>query len=253
MAIIFLDAVNETLKRIGAIQGDTGALTTSTVTSTATGAFDIEPFERSAIQRQVDVSVQLWREGIHELYTHGLFAKEAATATFTFASDTREYPLPSDFERIAGDTPNDQVVRGATTGLVLKLYPGGYAQMLADQARASDWVGDPGHFAFSPATDTIRFDRTFSTEQAGHTYHMLYEKTINFTSTMATDTMPFSDTVAYDMVPVIAEFTKRWFKQEFDDASFRQSLSRAVGTVSKKQPRRSYGRRPGIRIDVELL
>jgi hypothetical protein len=249
MAIVFLDVVNETLKRVGAIQGDTGNLVTATVTGTATGAFDVEPFERSAIQRQVDVCIQLWREGIHELYVHGLFAREAASATFTFASDTREYTLPNDFERIAGDG----YVRGATTGLVLTPYPGGYAKMLADQPRASDWVGDPGHFAFSPATDTIRFDRTFATQQAGHVYNMLYERSINFTSTMATAELPFSDTVSYDMVPTVAEFMKRWFKQEFDDAGYRQSLVRSLQTASKKQPMHRYGRRPGVRVDVDRL
>lgn len=245
MAIVFLDAMNETLTRVGALQGDAGLLTTSTVTSTATGAVEIEAFEKSSIQRQIDVGVQLWREGIHELYSNGLFAKEAASATFTFASDTREYVLPDDFEQIAGDG----YIRGATTGIVLTPYPGGYDKMLADQARASDWVGDPMHFAFSPATDSIRFDRTFATKQAGNTYHMLYEKTINFTSTMATSELPFSDTVAYDMVPVVAEWMKRWFKQEFDSQSFRASLARSVKVASKEQPKRRYGRRPGIRID----
>ena len=75
----------------------------------------------------------------------GLFANEASTATITLVDGQREYTLATDevFERFAGQTEGTRVLRGATTGLIVTEYPGGYAQMLVDQPVATDYTGDP--------------------------------------------------------------------------------------------------------------
>lgn len=246
MAIVFLSAVNASLRRVRVIQGDAGELATSTVTSTATGLVASGAFTDSGRQVQIDLMLQMWQEAAHEIYSLGLFAEEAASATITLASGTREYDMPGNFERMAGKNREQRVFRGATTGLVVREYKDGYAQMLADQTRASDFTGDPTNFAHSPVTrGRVRFDREPTSAQAGATYNALYERRLALTSTMATETLFFSDTVADSLVPVVAEAWERVMKDEFDTGLFRRSISRAVEHLTQTQPKSRYGFRRG--------
>lgn len=243
MAVVFLSFVNAVLKRVGEIAGDSEELATSTVTSTATGLVATDAFTDSRRQHKIDVAIQLSNEAVHEVYSMGLAAREAASATLTLVAAQREYDLPDDFERMAGDTYQNRAIRGATTGLVLREYPGGYAQMLVEQPTASDYTGDPGHWALSPADSKIRLDREPDTGQAGHTYNFLYEKRLSLTSTMATSTLPFSDTVADSLVPVVAESWQRVFKNEYDQAFLTTALTRSLRFLTQSQPKDRYGKR----------
>jgi hypothetical protein len=245
MPIVFLQAVNSTLRRVRVIQGDAGELATSTVTSTATGAVATDAFTDSGRQTQIDLVIQVWQEAQHVLYDLGLLGDEGASATIVLASGEREYTLPSDFERMAGKSRDERVWRGATNGLLLTEYPGGYAKMLRDQPVASDYIGDPGHWALSPVDRTkVRLDREAATG-ATDTYNFLYEKRLSLTATMATETLPFSDTVADALVPVVAEGWNRIHKKEFDSGLFRTSVGRAARTMTQNQPRVRYGFRRG--------
>ena len=240
MPMVFLTAMNESLRRAGVIAGDAQGLVTSTVTATTatdTGLVD------AAKQRQIDVMIQLWDEGVKEIFSRGVFAKELATATISLVAGQREYDLPSDFERMAGETMDTRVMRGATDGLVLYEYPGGYLRMLADQPTASDYIGDASFWALSPADDKIRLSAEPATGQASKTYNFAYDKRIEFTGTMATTVMPFSDSVTRSMVPVVSEHFNRTFRDEFDGGLFLSSVVRAVGFLTRTKPRSGYGRR----------
>lgn len=243
MPIVFLDAVNETLKRVRVIQGDAGELATSTVTSTATGAVATDAFTDSGRQTQIDLAIQLWQEATHEVYRLGMFASGIASATVVLSDSVREYAMPGDFERFAGRDDDSKVLRGVTNGLVLRQYRGGYARMLADQPVASDYRGQPHAWARSPVTGNLRFDREPTSDEAGETYNFLYEKRLTLTSTMATESLPYSDTVAAALVPVVAEGWNRIMAKEFDSALFQVSLARALDFVSADQPRLRYGKR----------
>ena len=243
MAIVFLTAINSTLKRVGEIAGDSEELATSTVTSTATGLVATDAFTDSRRQHKIDVAIQLWNEAIHELYSLGLAAAVASTATISLTDGGREYDLPDDFERIAGKGWYDRVLRGATTGLVVREYQGGYSKMLADQPVASDYRGDPLHWALSPAANKIRFDTEQTSDQAGETYNFLYEKRLSLSSTMATSTLPFSDTVADAVLPVVAEAYHRVFKKEFDQGFLQNALARSLAYMIQKGPRDRWGKR----------
>lgn len=241
MAFTVLDVVNKSLKRVGIITGESGELTTSTQ-STATG-LDPSPFVDSERQHYIDVMLQTWQEAVHEIYFGGMLPLEVSTATLTLASGEREYDLPTDFDRMAGDSYYARALRGVTNGVILFQYPGGYAQMLADQPVATDWVGDPQAWALSPNGDKIRLDRDGPTGTDNtDTYNFLYEKRVAFTSTMATESLPFSDSVADSMVPVVAEFWGRALNNEFDAAMFTTSISRAIGVARRTQPQSHYGR-----------
>lgn len=242
MAIVFLQFVNSVLKRTRTIQGDAGELATSTVTSTATGLVATGPFTDSGRQVQIDLAIQVSQEAMHELFSLDLLPDEAATATMILVDGTREYSMPFDFERIAGKSRDVRVFRGATTNLILTEYPGGYAKMLRDQPNATDFAGDPQHWAISPVDGTkIRIDREPTSAQDGDTYNIIYEKRLALTATMATETLPFSDTVADALVPVVAEGHNRIMKKEFDSGLFRTSVARAARTVTRNQPRVRYG------------
>ena len=205
-----------------------------------------EAFVDSGRQTQIDLSIQVWQEAMHELFSLGLLPNEAATATISLVTNTREYSMPSDFERIAGESREERVFRGATTLLILTEYPGGYARMLRDQPNATDYTGDPQHWAISPVDGTkIRIDREPTADQNGDVYNILYEKRMSLTATMATETLPFSDTVADALVPVVAEGWNRVMKKEFDSGLFRTSIARAAKTVTRNQPRVRYGFRRG--------
>ena len=245
MAIVFLQAINATLKRVRIVQGDAGELATDT-TSTATGAVATGAFTDSGRQTQIDLVLQVWQEAAHVLFDLALLPNEAATATVDLVTAQREYSMPSNFERIAGESREERVFRGATTFLILTEYPGGYARMLRDQPNATDFTGDPQHWAISPVDGTqIRFDREPTADQNGDSYNILYEKRIAITATMATETLPFSDTVADALVPVVAEGWNRIQKKEFDSGLFRTSIARAARTVTRNQPRVRYGFRSG--------
>lgn len=242
MPIVFLQAVNASLKRVRVIQGDAGELATSTVTTTATGLVATEPFTDSGRQTQIDLMIQVWQEGVHTLYDFGLLGDEAATGTIALVDGTREYDLPSDFERMAGKSHEERVWRGTTNGLILTEYKGGYAKMLRDQPVATDYIGDPNHWAISPVDRTkVRLDREAAVDQDGDTYSFLYEKRLSLTATMATETLPFSDTVADALVPVVAEGWNQIMKDDFDSGLFRSSIARAARVGTRNQPRVRYG------------
>ena len=237
MPLVFIDTINETLKAVRVIQGDAGELVTGTGTD--------DEFTDSARQTQIDAAIRLWQEAAHEVFGMGLLPKEAASATITLQATASEYAMPSDFERFAGKSYETRAFRGATTGLIVLEYKGGYAQMLVDQPLATDYIGDPGFWAINPTNSEIRFDRRTATDTDGEIYNALYEKRIGFTSTMATETLPFSDTVINSLVPVVAEDWKETFQNRFNPVRRRKGLVKALSYMTQTQPADRWGRRRG--------
>ena len=243
MAITLLQLMNTELKRVGEIAGDSEELATSTVTSTATGLTATGAFTDSRRQHKIDVMLQVNNEIVHQLYGMGLYYSAAASATLTLVAAQREYDLPTDFERMAGSEHGNRGLRGATNGLILTEYRGGYAQMLIDQAYPTQYVGDPSSWALSPAAFKLRLDTEPDANNAGNTYNYLYEKRLSLTSTMATQTLPFSDTVADAIVPVAAEIYDRAFKKDFDRELMITALNRALDFLRQNQRKDRYGSR----------
>ena len=242
MTVTFLEAVNKSLKRVRVVAGDAGELATSTVTSTATGLIATGAFTDSGRQVQIDLMIQVWNESQHILYDLDLLSPEAASATLVLVQDTREYDMPDDFERFAGKNRSERVFRAATTVWHLTEYPGGYPAMLRDQNVATDWIGQPKHYALSPSVrGRIRIDRDPDATVAGRSYNALYEKRLALTSTMATEALIFSDTVADALVPVTAETWQRIMKKEFELNTFRSNVARAGRGLTQTQPKARGG------------
>ena len=240
MSRTFIQAVDETLHRVSIFQTATEYLS---IGSTVTAS---EYFELSQHQNSIDIVRQMWQETVQEVYSRQLTPTLLATATIALVAAQREYALPSDFERIAGHDADQRVLRGATTGVILMEYPGGYLQMLSDQPVATDWTGEPLAWAISPAaTDSIRLDREPTSAEAGWTYNIAYEKSILYTVTMATETLPFTDTVINALTPVVAEGYKAEKNNTFSPQAFQQNIIRALTMNTRNQPRARYGVRRG--------
>ena len=109
-----LDGVNEVLKKVHIIQGDSGALTSLT---------------DSGRQVYVDLAVQVWNEMIDDLYATSdmAYPQEIAQSTITLATSDRSYALAADVNQLRfpfKDETNRQYIHE---------YPGGYMRMISDQ------------------------------------------------------------------------------------------------------------------------
>ena len=222
----FLVAVNDVLRRVGTIAGDSSALTT---------------FTDSKRQREIDIVTQIWNEAVHELYDMGSLQGEVASGSITLATDTDEYAVETDFEQMAGETYLTRALV-KSDGRRLFEYPGGYRQMFLDQPDRSDYTGVSSLWAFNTATNTIRLDKRPTSNENGDVFNYLYDKRINLSAT--TDNMPFSDTVTDALVPVVAEIWRMDFHGETrDPISANAGFKRAASLITQKKPRSRYGRR----------
>jgi hypothetical protein len=241
-ATVYLNWIEDALKRVHVIQGDAGNLVTSTVTSTATGLVATSAFEAdSSRQVQIEMMLQVSNEIVQEAYSMGVLPKIASTATIALVAQQREYSLPSDFERLAGRTYEQRGIGFATQGYTILEYPGGYMQMLADQAMATVFIGQPNAYAISPGSDVLRMDREPTSVQAGMTMNFIYEKRVAFTATSEADALPFSPTVADQLVPVLAEAWNAWGKGQFDPARYRGGIAKAVAFMTRTQVNDRWG------------
>ena len=226
MAKTFLVAVNDTLRRVGVIAGDSSALTT---------------FTDSKRQRSIDIVGQVWNEAVHELYDMGSLQGEVAPGSITLVTDTDEYAVETDFEQMAGETYLTRALV-KTDGRRLFEYPGGYRQMFLDQPDRDDYTGVASLWAFNTANNTIRLDKRPTSDENGDVFNYLYDKRLNLSAT--TDTMPFSDTVTEALQGVVAEIYRiDMHGEQRDPISANAGFKRAASLITQKKPRRRYGRR----------
>ena len=227
MAISFLTAVNETLKRMGEIAGDAG---------------DLSSFTDSARQTTVDVVLQVWNEMIHELYTYGALVGEIEEDSIILVTDQNDYDFPNDFEALAGKTFQSRCLVNAENNHRIHEYPGGFDQLFCDQPDPTNFTGQPRHFVFNPIVNEFRIDTLPTSGENGNVYKYLYEKRISLTKT--TDTFPFSDTVVDAFVPVVAELSRlSTTERSKDPISANAGFKRALRVIMQKKSRKSYGMR----------
>jgi len=221
MAKTLLNSVNEILKRVGLIAGDSGLLT---------GLTD------SARQVAIDVAVQVVNEGIDDLYAASNVAKPngQGESTITLATADRSYALVSGLVRLRWP-----MVDKTNTQFMLQ-YPGGYnAMLLADPEQ--DDTGLPHYAAINPVSGELHLDRAPTSVENGKVYTYQYDK--DLVLTLAADTVPFKDAVFRAMVPVWAQMWKRERRNEFDGDLFRIDMGRAATLLTQIEPRDSWSPR----------
>jgi hypothetical protein len=221
MSKTLLDGVNEILKRVNIIAGDTAALTTLT---------------DSSKQHWIDTTIQVINEGVDELFTATSveLPKSQASSTIVLVNGTREYTLASDMVQLRWpmiDRVNTQYIWQ---------FSGGYEGMLELDPEQDD-TGLPQWGAISPITGLLHLDRTPTTVEAGKTYTYQYDKDTVLTG--ATSVFPFSDTCFRAMVPAWVQLWKRESRAEFDKVLYDASIGRASRVVTELEPRSHYSPR----------
>lgn len=221
MAKTLLNAVNETLKRVRIISGDSSALSTL-----------VDP----ARQNYVDTAVQAINEALEELYsTSGLpMPEELSSDTIILATNVRSYGLPTNMVQMHWpliDRTNTQYIYE---------YPGTYLDLLKIDPEQDD-LGQPMFAAINPEDGELYLDRAPTSTYNGRVYTFQYDKDISLSS--ANDRVPFSDAVFRAMVPVWAELWKRDQRQSFDGDFVGLQIGRASRLVTQQQQRRSWRNR----------
>lgn len=221
MAKTLLNSINEILKRVGQIHGDSEALTSLTST---------------ARQRSIDVSIQVINEGIDELYTasHLSLPLVQAEGTVTLVTSDRDYTLATDLVRLRWpfiDKTNTQYIYEKA---------GGYNAILREDPEQDD-TGLPHYGAISPVDGTLYLDRIPTSEENGRVYTYQYDKDLVLDE--ATDTVPFSDFVFRAMVPAWVQLYRRDMQSEFDEALFVMNIGRASRLLTRTTARTHYNPR----------
>ncbi|MFQ5493648.1 MAG: hypothetical protein ACE5DX_05835 [Candidatus Dojkabacteria bacterium] len=224
MAKTLLNGVNEVLKKVQLIQGDSGALTSLT---------------DSARQVYVDSIVQLWNEVTEQLYSESSeeLPKEVAEDTITLTT-SRSYALATDLLQLKFPLLDE------TNGRYLEEYPGGYLKMVEDQLVPGNYTGLPLYATISPVDGTLYLDRLPTATETGLIYKYRYDKDISVTA--ASDTFSFSDAVFRALVPAVAELFKLNHNGQFIDGVFRKSMGRASRLLTQKQQKNQWIKRTPV-------
>jgi len=225
MAKTLLQGVNDVLKRMGAIKGNSG---------------EIASLVDSQRQVLVDLAVSCWNETIIELYESSQMTmpNEMGTSTVTLSAGDRDYALPSDLVFIKWP------LRNASNGYLIHEYPGGFEQLENDQLQPNAFTGRPLYAAIRPSDGQLYLDRIPQAEDAGIAYTLEYDKSL--IKTLATDTFPFNDDTYYVLIPAVAEK----IKMERDDQSegryvvsrkkYDKAIGLAAGMISLNKQRKSW-------------
>jgi len=201
-----LQGVNEVLKKVSVIQGDTGALTT---------------LSDSARQVFIDLAVQSWNEAVDQLYSISNQPKpqELAKGSITLATDDRDYAIASDIVQLHWPLLDE------TNGRQIHEYPGGYMAMIREQQFPSSYTGLPYLGAIDPVDGELYLNSIPTATENGLVYQYWYDKDLSLS--LATDTFPFSGAVFRAMVPVVADLWKLEREHEFNGEWSKLNFGRA--------------------------
>lgn len=220
MSKTLLNCVNDVLKRLGHIKGNSGELTSLTDS-----------------QRQVviDLTVQSWNEAIIDLVDSvgDAVPKAVGSSTVTLATNTRDYAFATDFVKIRWP------LQDTTNGRYIDEYPGGYEQLLRDQPIPGNIKGLPTMAAIRPTDGHLYVDATPQSTENGLVYTYLYDKVMILT--LYTDTFPFSDEVYQMMIPAVAELVKWDREKELNSPLYKLRMAQAAGLVSENEVSHQWG------------
>lgn len=225
MPYTFLQAVNNSLKRVGIIQGQSGNLTS---------------FTDSGRQTDIDVMIACWNEAMQDLADQPVMVPGLSDqGNLTLATGNREYGLPT------GNNTGKQIelvkqINNKTLRYPLKEYPGGYQKMLYDQPDPTLFQGPVIQWCINPGSGKIRFDFTPVASVNGQL--LTVDGTIRISLSLISDQFPFTDTVVDQLVkPVAMAWARERKKGDWSRDAYMQGLSDAMRYVTAIQPRQSYG------------
>ena len=225
MAKSLLNGVNEVLKKVDILEGDTGLLTSLT---------------DSARQTFIDTAVQSLNEVVDELYSVMEKPKpnQLAEATITLVTNDQDYALATDLITLLTDfdlidTTNNHVI-------AILDDEDAYRQLILTDLNQDD-TGLPSVAAIRPTDGELYMDRKPTASENGRIYNYRYNKELELV--LAADTFPFGNAVFRAVVPAAAELWKLLRHKEFSQGLFDASIGRAARLITKTPIRSSW--RPG--------
>lgn len=217
-ATTFLEAVNATLKLVGIIQGDSGALTT---------------FTDTARQTDIDVMLQAWNDTLDELFKIGNYPGEQEENNITLSSGVGEYTLATDYTKIIGNPINSANRR------IIYPSPWTFEQLRHRQPDPSIFTGRPLYWLINPTNNKMRFDKQATSEEDGDVYTYINEIRSNLSATG--DTFPVSDEAVDRLKSAVAQVWSSTQKSQFNEGVYQASMSRAADVLARIKRRTKYG------------
>lgn len=218
MSKTLLNGINEVLKRAQIVDSNS----------------ELTSLTSSANQVWIDIAIQVLNEVMTSLYDESgvTLPNELAESTITLATDDRDYALASDLVSLRFPLIDQ------TNGEYITEYPGGYDQLIYDQAIPANYTGLPLNAAIRSTDGELYLDRIPTSNENGRVYKYLYDKQIQLTA--ADHTFPFSDTVFWSMIPAAYQIFRREVNKEFDEGIFRMSYGKSARLLTKKQQNDSW-------------
>lgn len=219
MAKTLLDGVNEVLKRVNVIAGDSQEFATLT---------------DSPRQHWIDLAVQVWNEMNENLYslTEIPMPQETTESSITLVADDRDYTLASDLVQLHFPLHDE------TNGQFIEEFPGGYKKLKDSQSYPANETGLPYWGAISPVDGTLYLDKLPTSVEAGRVYVYRYDKDISMSA--ASDAFPYTDAVFRAMVPAVAERWREEKQNKMDKAKFNRQFAIAARLLRQTQPRNKW-------------
>lgn len=219
MAKTLLQGVNDLLKRVQIISGDSG---------------DLASLTDSGRQVFIDLAVQVWNEAVEQLYSISdqPFPQELAENTITLATSDRDYALQTDLVQLHFPLIDE------TNGAYILEQPGGYLAIVNTQLFPANYTGLPTYAAIRPTDGQLYLDRIPTSAENGKVYKYRYDKDVSLS--LAADTFPFSDAVYRALMPVAAELWRLFQENKSFQGVSKLSFGRAARFLTNTQPRDSW-------------
>lgn len=232
MAKTLLNGVNDLLKRVQIIAGDSGELSSLTDSGR-------QPF--------IDIAVQVWNEAVEQLYSVSdlPMPQEMDEATITLVTGDRDYALAADLVQLHFPLIHTaNFVLTSEQGWYILEYPGGYMNLVDSQPFPASYTGLPTYAAIRPTDGQLYLDRIPTAAENNLTFTYRYDKDVSLS--LAADTFPFSDAVYRALLPVAGELWRLFQENKSFEGVSRLSFGRAARFLTNVQqspswtPRISY-------------
>lgn len=212
MTVALLTAVNEVLKRVKIIQGDSFALASLT---------------DSPKQNYIDIAVQVWNEAIDQLYSRTDQPRPniMGTTLITLVLNQRNYPMNSGLVKLHFPLIDE------TNGQYISEYPGGFLDLINSQPIPNNYKGLPTLAAISPIDNDLYMDVAPTADHVGKVYKIYWEK--DTVVSLAADILPFNANVFRAMVPAVSQLWLRDQRRDFDSSGYRKSIGRAARLLTQ--------------------
>ncbi len=221
MAKTLLNGVNEVLKKVDVLEGDTGLLTS---------------LVDSARQTFIDAAIQALNETVDHLYSilEQTKPKQLGEANLTLVTSDRDYALDSTLVTLL---PKFGLINSTTNHVIQILKDDGYRQIILGDLAGTN-SGLPSTAAIRPTDGELYMDRIPTAAQNGLVYKYRFNKELELV--LLTDTFPFGNTVFRAVVPAAAELWRRNRQQEFSQAVFDGATGQAARLISLTPMRSSW-------------